>query len=365
MTSPADAVRPRGSSYLPQLDGGRAIAVLGVVAFHARTSWFPGGYIGVDLFFVLSGFLITGILLRERETTGRLRLGRFYVRRLLRLFPALVLVSATVALAWTFVPGLDERKATLLGALTALTYTASPVAASGGDLGWMVHTWSLSVEEYFYFVWPAALLLLTRRGIARARTAFVVVLLVAVAYRFAAASWWHWDAVRVSYGPDTRAEQLLLGCTLAAFLPLWRGRVPAVAVWVALGLLGVFVLVPPDIGSRIYLDGGSTLVALLAALVVAHLVTDQDGFLSRQLSRSIPVWIGQRSYGIYLWNLPVVGLLHDVGGPPAVMVPLKLALSFAVPALSYRYVERPFLRLKSRFEPDGGAKREPDLRPSR
>lgn len=331
--------------YLPQLDGIRAVAVLTIVAFHARTDLIPGGYVGVDLFFVLSGFLISGILLREVDQTGGIAFGGFYAKRALRLFPALVLMCAVVGVGFWMLD-VSDRGESLHGILTSLTYTSSVLAASGDDLGWMVHTWSLSVEEAFYLAWPLALLLVAR---SRHRVEWLLAITsAAVGYRLAAGLSTDWTISRISYAPDTRAEQLLIGATLAAILMARRVRVPLPVVVTCALAFPVFALLPASVGGELYRDGGSTVIALAAAVLVAGLM--QPGVLARIASLPPLVWIGQRSYGIYLWNLPIVALVAATPVPSSAQIPVKLALTIIIPALSYRFVEQPCLRLKGRYE---------------
>jgi peptidoglycan/LPS O-acetylase OafA/YrhL len=338
-------VHPGGLvGHVRALDGVRAAGVFAVVMFHARGDTFHGGYIGVDIFFVLSGYLITSLLLREQSRTGRISLGRFYLRRALRLLPALVLCSVVVGVAWWAWRALPDRHGTLVGSVAALTYTSAPLAAGGTDLGWMLHTWSLSVEEYFYVVWPAVLLLLVRSR--RLLWPVLVVLAVAVAYRNAVA-WSGWSVARVSYGADARAEQLLMGCALAV-IPTGRLRVPTWAGLAAAAALAAFVVLPGPIPGELYFHGGSTVVAFASAVLIAHVTGSPGGPLGRVLALRPIVWVGQRSYGIYLWNPPLIAFVAATPTPDWAQVPVKLLLTFAVPAISYAVVERPFLRLKSR-----------------
>ena len=355
---------PGGVAYQPQLDGLRALAVLLVIAFHARGAQFPGGYIGVDVFFVLSGFLITSILAAEHARHGRISFGRFYFRRALRLLPALILVCAVVGAAWIWVPALPDRRATLIGDIAALTYTSAPIAASGAsDLGAMLPTWSLSVEEYFYFVWPLLFIVLLRRFRDRADLVVAVLVAVAIAYRLYVAVGTDWSITRIAYGPDARAEQLLLGCALALLLRRYSASIRTWQVLLAAAVLGAFVLAPATATSPVYLYGGSTAIAVITALLIAHLVGSPGAPVSRLLALPPLVWIGQRSYGIYLWNLPLIAMVAATSLGSSTQLAAKLVLSFAIPALSYRFLEAPFLRLKDRFSSIPTPGRDAAIRP--
>jgi peptidoglycan/LPS O-acetylase OafA/YrhL len=341
-----------GLTYQPQLDGIRALGVLCIIAFHARGHVFPGGYIGVDVFFVLSGFLITVLLLQEHAALGTVSLKRFYVRRALRLLPALLVVCASVMTVASFVPRLEERTETMRGSLAALTYTAAPAAAFGwADLGLMLHTWSLSVEEYFYLFWPLLLLALLRRHRPVLERALILLLIAAIAYRWWAADSAGWSITRIAYGPDSRLGQLLVGCALAVFLAKVTPRLRAWHGAAALALLVAFVLLPFGQVNDFYYHGGSTAVALGSAVLIAACMAGPSSALSRLLSTRPMVWIGRRSYGIYLWNPPLVGITAATPVPGRLQLPVKLALTFLVPALSYRWIERPFLRLGRRLSP--------------
>lgn len=331
--------------YTPALDGLRAMAVLTVIAFHVRGTFFPGGYIGVDVFFVLSGFLITSLLVGEHRRTARISLPRFYLRRALRLVPALVLVCLALALACLTLP-VHDMHSNLVGDVSALLYASSPLAASGHDLGAMLPTWSLSVEEYFYLVWPAALLLCLRR---RSPVTWVSALLgLAVLYRWVVPALLHWGPMRISYGADTRTEQLLVGVLLA--LVLGRlGRIPVAVGVLAAALLVAFVVAPAGWTSSLYLGGGSTVIAVLAAVVIAVVMQRTRQRSMSLLTNKWSTWVGARSYGMYLWHNPVIVIVAATGLPGILQEPVKLVLIFVVPALSYRYAEKPFLRLKDRI----------------
>ena len=237
---------------LPQLDGLRTLAVLLVLAYHVAREHelpqLPGGFIGVDVFFVLSGFLITTLLLREHATTGAIALRRFYVKRLWRLYPALVLVCAFVAAVFAFAPGpFDLEPASPLEAVVALAYGMSwwsGLELTGGPylLGL---TWSLSVEEHFYLLWPLLLLFVLRRGGRVGAVALIAVI---------ANAWpaWLWmngaDADRLYFLPDARFSQILTGCLLAAALHRdpelgrFRAAVSPQVAWTVLGSLTLVVV---------------------------------------------------------------------------------------------------------------------------
>ena len=342
-------VSSAAAAYQPQLDGIRAFAVLCVVAFHARGSWFPGGYIGVDVFFVLSGFLITRILVREYGRSGRIALRSFYARRALRLFPALVVMCSVTAVVFWLAPTLPERSETLVGLLGAITYSSSWLIALGiSDLGFAVPTWSLAVEEYFYLVWPLLLIVMLR---ARRHFGLMAVgsALLGIGYMLIAYCLLGWSVPRIHYAADTRAYQLLIGCALAVVLPAMSKRVTAGWALLATILLMAFVLGADRVPFDIYHSGGSVVIALLAATVIAFAASSESGRFIELLERRPLVWVGQRSYGIYLWNLPIIAIFGFLGSGGFLSVGFKLLLSFFIPALSYRFVEQPFLRLKDRF----------------
>jgi peptidoglycan/LPS O-acetylase OafA/YrhL/cytochrome c-type biogenesis protein CcmH/NrfG len=342
--------------YRPALDGFRAIAILLVILYHDR--WIVGGFLGVDMFFVLSGLLITSILREEWESTGGIHIGRFYARRFLRLAPALIAFVASVYVATRWIdpslkPMLEDR-----WAVAALLYATNLLTAFGGEypLGAVSIHWSLAIEEQFYLLWPLGFRFLLRRWSYRRIT---ILLLAASAVPFAIRALLLRDPtrdglwLRVYFAPDTRADALLLGCALAMLIAAtpgeWRTRGTAAACAGAAGLAVLAALCPMNVmSSRPDLF---TLTALAAAGVLAGLW--YGGFWERALRWAPLVFVGRLSYSLYLWHslgleigsrLPVVG---------KIVVPLLLA------STSYYLVERPFLKLKGRFSPRAeGAPRE-------
>jgi peptidoglycan/LPS O-acetylase OafA/YrhL len=361
--------------YWPALDGMRGVAVLLVIAYHGERSLAPrGGAIGVTMFFTLSGFLITTLLLRERAKTGHIGLGRFYWRRALRLLPALVTLVAVTS-AYALVTDTFER--TVEAALPVLLYVGNWVRTlkDTEGLGLLEHTWSLSVEEQFYLVWPLAVLAAAAL-VPKVRQAEAV-LVLAVGGSLASLLWrlqlWdpeqeRWSAARLYNGTDAVADQLLVGAALAAGLALWDRRrasgatgelpvrvgwvVGAVAAPLALAYLVFVARVHPGGDSlandRRYLEWGSLTFALGAAVVVLACVQAGDQWLPRLLSLPPLVAIGKVSYGLYLWHFPVI-LVIDDRLPDASQLTRGAAVVAATAAttlVSWFMVERPFLRLK-------------------
>jgi peptidoglycan/LPS O-acetylase OafA/YrhL len=309
-----------------------------------------GGFIGVDIFFVLSGFLITTLLLEERQTRATIRVGAFYRRRALRLLPALVAFLALHVMFVTVVldnPIIVERRwipSALLFATNWSAIATQPPLAFG-------HLWSLAVEEQFYLLWPFAMIVIGTRG----RSRSVLATLAAAIAVIGIWRWLLWDATsvaRVVLGTDTHADGLMFGALLAQ-LRLWRPeivRVPGLVVVSAAAFLGACaVIVEP--GSAFLFQGGYTLIAAAAALVVAG-VAAGDHLATRALARTPLLAIGRVSYGLYLWH-PLVFWWVFVElrtAPDSVRLLVGLAATAAVTAVSWYLIERPFLQWKARLE---------------
>ena len=350
--------------YRKSLDGARGLAILYVLLSHVQNLPFQGGFIGVDLFFVLSGFLITTLLLEEHRATGDLRLRSFYARRALRLLPALLVVLAVIAGLSAALQPAEEAAGVRRSVLIALFYS------SNWFMAWkafptpdLTPTWSLSVEEQFYLVWPLLLLCLLRM---KASTKSIAVL--AAAGMLMSAAWravlWRWTGSfeRAFFGSDAHADGLLAGA-LAALLIAARGAPSPAGVralnWaghLTLGALLVYLPFgwPADSSA---LQGGILALNLGMASLVACLVFS-PGPLLRGLFESAPlVWLGRISYGVYLWHI-VLGFAGKLPGWRWYLPwPVSMALTVGVAALSYVALERPLLRLKRRFErvPRSGA----------
>jgi peptidoglycan/LPS O-acetylase OafA/YrhL len=347
----------------PGLDGVRALAVLAVIGFHEGASGLPGGFLGVDIFFVLSGFLITDLLVARYDRTGRLDLAGFWTRRARRLLPALAVMLVVVTAAATVIePG--QEASLRLALLAAATYTSNwfqilhhvSYFAAAGQAGApppLDHLWSLAIEEQFYLIWPlivwcVIVRLTTRRArVACALTgAAVSALVMAIQYTPGA------DPSAVYYGTDTHASALLIGAALALARPLRAlTAIPAAhARRLDVGGIAGLVVLAWATG---HFSGSDPVVypagLLLAAVAAAALVAAAAGHgVIAALTSWRPLrWIGVRSYGIYLWHWPVIALGTALVGPKASspwLWPIETGVTIALASASWRYVETPIMR---------------------
>lgn len=343
-----------GANHIPELDGLRGIAIISVLIHHKLTAFsVNGGFLGVDLFFVLSGFLITGILLSEFENTQSISLQNFYMRRVLRLGPGL-LVYLLACLFVTYRMQRIELSQEVKLIASALVYSTNWRMAFGMNsfLDPTAITWSLSIEEQFYLVWPllffGCLMLKVRRGVIVAGLATVILaILVHRSLLLDAGA----GLTRLYYGTDTRADALLVGC-LMALLPVARVSMKmkrCLNLASVLSLIGLFYFTATSRFTDPFLyRGGYTLIALLAGLVIIVAANSPPRILSAVLRRPTLQWFGKVSYGLYLWHWLVVlsSSFYFLGywEPWA-----KLALAVGIASASFYLVERPFNRLKTRF----------------
>jgi peptidoglycan/LPS O-acetylase OafA/YrhL len=358
-----DAGSPGGTGRLAGLDGLRALAILAVLLFHLDPTWLPGGFLGVDVFFVVSGFLITTLLVRERVTAGRIDLPGFWSRRARRLLPALlVCVPAAVLLArlseGDLLVGIGRQ------VLGATTFTSNWLeihagtdyfAATSPQL--LMNLWSLAVEEQFYLLWPLAvlgLLALTRRPEVRAASALGLALLSAglMALRLDTGS-----PTRVYYGTDTHVMGLMLGAALAFVYAAphrawttstwWGEHRRQVAAVALIALLGMMAMGGED--SALTFRGG-ILLASVATTALLLVVVERPGRLRAVLELPPARWVGARSYGIYLWHWPVfLVIAQDLpvapGGGTYLLTRLWcVVVTLVIADLSYRFVETPVRR---------------------
>jgi len=342
------------AKHVPELDGLRGIAIVAVLIHHQLTPFsLTGGFLGVDLFFVLSGFLITSLLLAEFRKTGSVSLKNFYMRRLLRLGPALAIYLSVCLLVAYWTQTIELTRQLKLIAL-AVFYSTNWRMAFRWDstLDPTAIIWSLSIEEQFYLVWPLVLLgclaLKLRRCLIVGGLTLTVLAVAIHRYSLLESGT---ALTRLYYGTDTRADSLLVGCVF--------GLLPSVSsewqtnTWLKLGgvfsagALG-FLILTADFSDGFLYRGGFTVVALLSGVVIFAAANAPPPPLSAAL-RFLPlVWLGKISYGLYLWHWLVVR--NTSFYPLGRWEPLaKLTISLGIAAASFYLIEKPFNQLKSRF----------------
>lgn len=349
----------RRLTYLPGLDGLRALAVIGVLLYHAGVSWLPGGYLGVEVFFVVSGYLITALLLSEWREQGRIDLKTFWMRRARRLLPALfLLIAATLAYAIVLLP---DEVATLRADATAavgyvtnwyLIFNDQSYFESVGRPSLLRHLWSLAVEEQFYLLWPVLFAVMMR--FLRPHVALLVIAVGAVASSLLMALLYQPDSdpSRLYYGTDTRAAGLLIGAALALVWAPWRRHVVVGRAKVALpDIVGVSALAIliwlfvslDELHPSLY-RGGFAAVALTSAVLIGATVHPRSLLIAGLLSSRLLRWIGLRSYSIYLWHWPIFMLSRpqlDLPLDGLSLLALRLAVTLLLAEVSYQLVELP------------------------
>lgn len=350
------------SRYIAGLDGLRALAVLSVIGYHLNSNWLPGGLLGVGIFFVLSGYLITDLLIAEWKEKGRLNWKDFWLRRARRLLPAMLLMLVAVS-AWMTLFDQGQLPRLRQDALAAVLYISNwwyifhqvSYFESFGPPSPLGHFWSLAVEEQFYLIWPLLLSLGLRFTPKRGQLAGMALagaaasaLAMALIYQPGV------DPSRVYYGTDTRAFALLIGAVLAIAWPSRRFSADgsrkadwALDVLGGAGLAGIALMVwrTNQYDDFLY-RGGLVLLSVATAAVLAALVHPSSR-LGRLLGWKPLRWVGVRSYGIYLWHYPVIVLTSPAPGAgeeSITRVIVQLVLTFLLAALSWKFVEDPIRR---------------------
>ena len=340
-------------TYRPELDGLRSVAVYLVLLFHCGLATFGGGFIGVDLFFVLSGFLVSHVIWAEVDRAGSFRLGWFYARRVRRLLPAAVLVILVTAGIKLLVASQPQRAAMVRDGQAALVYLSNwqfiadardYFAADAAGASPFLHFWSLSIEEQFYVVLPLLLLVLLRL---RRHAVVVLLLLSAVVAGSVALQVWHarTDPTYAYYATETRVYQLAAGVLLALLTRLIVVRVGLAWPVAVLGVAGVIV-----VGSRLVDVSPSSrglLAAAVSVLAILGLYAAPSGPAARLLALPLPRYLGQISYGTYLWHWPVILVVRDLFDVrPLVIAAIAGSVATGLAALSYEVFERPIRRAK-------------------
>jgi len=348
--------------YRPELDGLRGISILVVYIHHLYPPLMPAGFLGVDIFFVLSGFLITSLLVEEWNLKGSIGLKDFYIRRILRLMPALFTLILVVGGFALFFLNKREAIETYQGIWLTLSYVSNWLYAFGyfsasNPLG---ITWSLAIEEQFYLTWPLLLSLALRFKLGRRWILIYSVLsLVTISlHRKILADYLAPNILRLYYASDTRADTLLIGCFLGLLISwnlLPRSRAFKISLKslssASIIFLGYLVGTTSWTNLMLYQRGGYTLVALSIALILTVVIIWPPKFALLVLKFEPLVWIGRISYGLYLWHWPVRWFIYQKKALPASTEHLVavVVLSLLLATLSYYFVEKPFLRWKKRF----------------
>ncbi|MEP7114129.1 MAG: acyltransferase [Ilumatobacteraceae bacterium] len=342
--------------FVPELDGVRGLAIIAVMSTHLMNWLFPGGALGVDLFFVLSGYLITSLLVKEWSDTDRIDLRAFWMRRILRLLPALS-VYVVAAAAGAVIVGESVRTAGL-AAVFSVFYLGNIVRAAG--LAFppsMNHLWSLAIEEQFYLVWPMVFVLIRRRATRRASLIIGVVVSIVVFTAWRTVLWAAGAGeTRLRIAPDTRADVLLFGC-LVGLLMSWNllprlldTRPVRLALWPA----AVFMIVFLFIGGRNGRPVWAYTAIGVASVVLLLNVLNPERVRVRAFMRWRPlVFLGSISYALYLWHLFVLVVAERVLSTTNTLILTVVAvpLSICIAVLSGVIIERPFRQMRNRYAP--------------
>lgn len=345
--------------YMPGLDGLRAIAVLGIIIYHLNKQWLTGGFLGVDTFFVISGYLITSLLLKEYDDTGIIKLKSFWIRRLKRLLPAVIVLLMVVGTA-TLLLKSDNIIRVKHDIIAAIFYVSNWWYIAK-DVNYfeqfsfmpLKHLWSLAIEEQFYIFFPVILvtLLLTIKKRYKIGFIFWGVSIISLGLMMFIYSI-NGDHSRVYFGTDTRLQTLLLGVILAFLWPPFKLKndPPKVVKYVidSIGSLSFIVLILlffiiNDETNWIY-DGGFYLISILTLFIIASVV-HLSTWIAKIFSNPVLVFIGKRSYSLYLWHFAVISFVHSYyvdGQIPVYVYFIDISLTIIFAELSYRFIETPF-----------------------
>ena len=357
------------SKYLPSIDSLRALAVLAVIIYHVDVNYLPGGFLGVDLFFVLSGYLISSLIIKEYRKTGSLNLYNFYIRRARRLLPA-VYFMITVGLVVMVLFNEVLLRKSHLDAIFGYIYSSNwwyifhklDYFDSFGAQSPFKHLWSLAIEEQFYMIFPLLFLLVNRKKKSKDGTyklnknfLYVVLGLILVSLIAHILLFDINNISRIYFGTDTRAFSLLVGVVGAILYPMERlhakvtpqqNMLYSVVSLVSIATLITVMIYTSEYNTLLY-RGGFLLVAILGLIVIIS-SGKQHTLMSRLLSFKPVVFIGKISYSLYLWHFPVLVLttpVSEIGNPNIIFVILRVVLTFVLATASYMFVETPIRKL--------------------
>ncbi|AVP36708.1 acyltransferase family protein [Staphylococcus felis] len=345
--------------YLPGLDGLRAISVIGIIIYHLNAQWLSGGFLGVDTFFVISGYLITSLLMFEFENYGRINLVNFWIKRFKRLIPAMLFVTAfavvyVLAFEHTLLESIkgDAKAALLYYSNWWYIFQDVDYFEQFKPMP-LKHLWSLAVEEQFYILYPIILILILKIFKSRQKVIMTLLILSMMsAIWMIVVSMLDTNLSRAYFGTDTRLQTLLLGAIFAFVWPafklkanppkLGRAFIDMVGTIALTGLIAIFWFVNEE-QQWLYM-GGFYVISLITLIVIASSVQPK-GLLAKVLSNPLFAYIGKRSYSLYLWHYVIVTFIHKnfvAGQYPFYMYMLDVMLTFVMAEISYRYIETPF-----------------------
>lgn len=351
--------KPISPRYMPGLDGIRAVAVIAIIIYHLNPQWLWGGFLGVDTFFVISGYLITSLLLTEYHNTGKIELTSFWLRRVKRLIPAvLFLVMGVLVLTLIFMP--TEIQKVRADSIAAIFYVSNWWYIMQNvdyfeqfSVQPLKHLWSLAIEEQFYLVFPIVLLSLLSfiRRLKSIRIIFLILLVISMITMMVLYVP-NENVARVYFGTDTRIQTLLMGVLLALVWPPFQLKAKVnrkmrmmidTAGVVGLAILFICFKFVSETNSILYY-GGFFLISAVTLLVIASSV-HPSGYFAKFLGNKVFTFIGSRSYSLYLWHYPIIVLIHHqfVQGqiPPLVYV-VEILLMILMAEFSYKFIEQPF-----------------------